>query len=53
MTRLFSRRCNGKRLREFQRIKALAHTILDRVASGHDVDEAEIDWALRITGDLE
>lgn len=53
MNRVFSRRCNSKRLREFRRIKAMAHTVLDRVASGHDVDEAEIDWALRITGDLE
>lgn len=33
--------------------RARAHIILDRAIAGHDVDEDQITWALRITGDIE
>ncbi len=49
---LFSRRLYRLSFSLEQRLKAKAHIILDRVAAGHDVDPALIDWALRKTGDL-
>lgn len=33
-------------------LKAMAHRILDDAKAGLEIDEARINWALRITGDL-
>jgi hypothetical protein len=36
-----------------KQVVARAHNILNRVKDGQDVSLALINWALRITGDLE
>lgn len=33
--------------------KAMAHRILDEARAGLNVSSARIDWALRVTGDLQ
>lgn len=49
---LFSRRIDYRK-DEAARRKAKAHLILDRAVAGHEVSDREIEWALRVTGDLE
>ena len=34
-------------------LKATAHRILDEARAGLNVSSARIDWALRVTGDLQ
>lgn len=54
MTHLFSRRTDTKRAKHSAAIhcRAFAHRLLDRAKAGHEVKDADIAWALRVTGDL-
>lgn len=55
MTELFSRRTHTKRAQYDASVhcRAFAHRLLDRAKAGHEVSDADIRWALRVTGDLE
>lgn len=54
MTTLFPRRTKSKRAQHdaATRCRAFAHRLLDRAQAGHEVSDADITWALRMTGDL-
>lgn len=54
MTQLFSRRTDTKRAKHSAatHCRAFAHRLLDRAQAGHEVSDADITWALRMTGDL-
>lgn len=45
-------RRNGPNSGRYMRAKAEAHRTLDRAKAGHPITKQQIEWALRLTGDL-